>query len=84
MKVVLSDEARDDLVAIGRYVAKDNPTRGESFVEELLDRCNSIGETPEACSGAPGGRPVVPAILRRRVYRSYLSFYRISRTRGWR
>jgi len=78
MKVVLSNEARDDLVAIGRYIARDNPSRGESFVEELLDRCTSIGEAPEAFQLV--ARYTARGI-RRRVYRNYLIFYRIADSR---
>ena len=35
MRVRLSSEARQDLLAIGDYIARDNPPRAQSFVAEL-------------------------------------------------
>lgn len=75
-KVILTAAARADLLAIGRHIAADNPTRAITFVDELLDRCGQLGDTPQAF-------PLVPRYAnraaRRRVHGNYLIFYRIGR-----
>ena len=48
MRVRLSSEARQDLLAIGDYIARDNPPRAQSFVAELAAKCASLGEMPKA------------------------------------
>ncbi len=74
MIVVITDEARADLVGIGDYIALDNPRRAASFVAELLDRCRGLAEMPRAF-------PLVPRYehteVRRRTHGAYLIFYRI-------
>jgi toxin ParE1/3/4 len=56
------------------YSARDNPVRALSFVREIIERCTSLAEMPEAF-------PVVPRYqhhgIRRRVHGRYLIFYRI-------
>jgi len=72
--VVITDQARADLIAIGDYIARDNPRRAASFVAELLDRCRRLAEMPRAF-------PVVPRFehteIRRRTHGAYLIFYRV-------
>jgi toxin ParE1/3/4 len=46
MKVRLSSEARKDLIAIGDYIARDNPLRASTFVEELVKACVEISSRP--------------------------------------
>ncbi len=74
MKVRLSAEARQDLLAIGDYIARDNPARALSFVQELMDRCASL-------AGTPSGFPIVPRYeakgIRRRLRGDYQIFYRV-------
>ena len=74
MKVEISDAAYADLFEIGRFIAGDNPTRAETFVAEIHERCHSLGDAPKAF-------PLVPKWesqgIRRRVYGNYLIFYRI-------
>lgn len=74
MRVVLTSEARDDLERIGNYIAQDNPTRARSFAGELMEKTQSIGDTPQ-------GSPLVPRYahlgIRRRTHGNYLIFYRI-------
>jgi plasmid stabilization system protein ParE len=48
MKVRLSSEARKDLIAIGDYIARDNPTRASTFVRELVKACVELSSTPLA------------------------------------
>ena len=74
MKVVITAAAKADLLAIRRYIETDNPTRALSFVEELLDRCLALADTPRAY-------PLVPRYerfgLRRCVHGNDLIFYRL-------
>lgn len=78
MKVVVAAAARADILGIGRYIARDNPERARSFVDELLEKARRIGERPEAW-------PLVPRYsdrgVRRRVHGAYLIFYRIEAER---
>ncbi|MCO1345946.1 type II toxin-antitoxin system RelE/ParE family toxin (plasmid) [Burkholderia multivorans] len=74
MKVRLSSEARQDLIAIGDYIARDNPSRARSFVQELTNKCASLANMPLSY-------PVVPRYeakgIRRRVHGNYQIFYRV-------
>lgn len=38
--------ARDDLLAITRFIALDYPTRAQSFVAELRKQCQLLAEFP--------------------------------------
>jgi plasmid stabilization system protein ParE len=75
MIVVLSREAERDLETIGDYIARDNPARALSFVQELLARCGTLAVTPDAF-------PLVPRYerhgVRRLVHGRYLIFYRVA------
>jgi addiction module RelE/StbE family toxin len=74
MRVVITAAAKADLLAIRRYIGADNSTRAVSFVEELLDRCLALADTPRAY-------PLVPRYerfgIRRCVHGNYLIFYRL-------
>ncbi len=74
MKLVITAAAKADLLAIRRTIETDNPTRALSFVEELLDRCLALADTPRAY-------PMVPRYerfgIRRCVHGNYLIFYRL-------
>jgi toxin ParE1/3/4 len=72
--VVFAASAYADLVAIARAIALDNPARALSFVAELEDRCLSLGHMPDAFPLVPGWEEQG---IRRRLYRSYLIFYRL-------
>ncbi len=48
MTVVFSPKAADDLEEIGDYIARDNPGRAVSFVEEIEQHCYRVAETPTA------------------------------------
>lgn len=78
MRVVITAAAKADLIEIGDFIGQDNPTRAATFVDELLDRCQDLADQPKAY-------PLVPRYehcgIRRRVYRSYLIFYRVSEDR---
>jgi plasmid stabilization system protein ParE len=74
MRVVITAAAKADLLAIRRYIEADNPTRAVSFVEELLNRCLALADTPRAY-------PLVPRYerfgIRRCVHGNYLIFDRL-------
>jgi addiction module RelE/StbE family toxin len=74
MRVVITAAAKADLLAIRRTIEADNPTRALSFVEELLNRCLALADTPRAY-------PLVPRYerfgIRRCVHGNYLIFYRL-------
>ena len=74
MIVVFTEEAEADLEHIGDYIALDNPRRAVSFVNELIDRCESLADMPRAY-------PLVPRYegkgVRRRPHGAYLIFYRV-------
>lgn len=73
MRVRLSSEARQDLFAIGDYIARDNPPRAQPFVAELAAKCASLGEMPKAHSLVPR---YAQKGIRRRVHGNYQIFYR--------
>ena len=74
MRVVITAAAKADLLAIRRTIEADNPSRALSFVEELLDRCLALADTPRAY-------PLVPRYerfgIRRCVHGDDLIFYRL-------
>jgi len=74
MRVVITDEAKADLVSIGEFIYAHNPARAATFVEELLDRCDALADMPRAY-------PLIPRYerygIRRCVHRDYLIFYRV-------
>ena len=75
MIVVVTGAAEADLQSIGDWIATDNPKRALTFVQELRRRCETLID-------APRSYPLVPEFkhlgIRRRVYREYLIFYRIT------
>lgn len=41
-KLVISNEAIYDLETIWDYIARDNPTVADLFIDELFDKCTSV------------------------------------------
>ena len=74
MRLEFAPEARADLIAIGDWIAQDNPTRAESFIEELAGAASVLTDQPR-------GFPLVPRYehrgVRRRAWRDYLIFYAV-------
>ena len=75
-QLVISAEAQRDLLRIRNYIADDNPTRAESYVDELLARCASIAEFPFAAPETAWrkGWRAVP-------HRFYVNFYTVTERR---
>lgn len=75
MKVVISSDARQDLLRIALHIARDNPVRARSFIGELRDKARQIGTMPRAF-------PLIPLFetrgIRRRSWRGYGMLYSLS------
>ena len=74
MIVSFNDEALRDLEDIGNFIARDNPRRAATFVDELVDKCIDIGAFSEAF---PLVQRYARYAIRKRAYRRYLIFYRV-------
>ncbi|MCB1447223.1 MAG: type II toxin-antitoxin system RelE/ParE family toxin [Rhizobiaceae bacterium] len=74
MKVVFTEGARQDLLAIGDYIARDNPLRALSFTDELEDRCMSLERFPNAY---PILARRLQSNIRRMVHGNYSIFYSV-------
>jgi plasmid stabilization system protein ParE len=78
MSVIFAPSAKLDLLKIGEHIKRDNPARAVSFVEELVDRCYTLTDSPRRY-------PLVPRYehwgIRRCAHGNYLIFYRV-RTDG--
>ena len=74
MKLVITDEARDDLAHIADWVARNNPHRALSFIDEIEAHCQIIAGTPFAYPLLPGRED---SGIRRAVHGNYLIFYHI-------
>ena len=74
MKVLFAPAAALELQKIGEYIAKGNPVRATTFIDELVDRCYTLTESPRRY-------PLVPRYehwgFRRCVHGNYLIFYRV-------
>lgn len=74
MKVEFTGPAVLDLEAIADWIARDNPIRAYSFVEELRSACMGLGLRPFAYPFVEHHRTDG---IRRRVHGNYLIFYRV-------
>jgi addiction module RelE/StbE family toxin len=74
MIVEFSDEAESDLEQIADDIARDNPRRALSFVQELRSKCEALAPNPSAFSLVPRYESYG---IRRRVHGNYLIFYRV-------
>ncbi len=74
MDVRFTAEAQDYLFSIAAFIARDNPLRAISFINEIEQKCLSLADMPEAF-------PLVSRYaihgIRRRRHGDYLIFYRI-------
>lgn len=70
-RVVILPSARQDLIAIGDFIALDNPERAMSFVAEIEAKMNAI-------AGQPGRYPARDELhvgVRAARYGRYLIFF---------
>jgi toxin ParE1/3/4 len=74
MRCLYSARAVDDLDDIAEYIARDNPQRALSFVDELQQRCEQLTRFPAA---APL-RPDIAEEIRMVPFGRYLILYSIA------
>jgi plasmid stabilization system protein ParE len=65
--------AQDDLDGVFEYIARDNPVRAMTFVEELTDEALKVGRWPDSYAYAPGFEEQG---IRHHNWRNYIIFYR--------
>lgn len=74
MKLVVTAAARDDLEQIATFIARENPARAVTFLDELEARLQRLTFMPYAY-------PLVPRYeasgVRRAVHGNYLILYRV-------
>ena len=46
-KLILADQAKDDLVEIWLYIAADSPATADKFIDYLYEQCEHLRSTPE-------------------------------------
>ena len=71
--VGFSPKAESDLEEIGDFIARDNPRRAVSFIDELIELCDLIGRSPDAFERQPSLGPDI----RRAVHGRYSIFYSV-------
>jgi len=74
MRLSFSPQAAADLEEIGDYIARDNPSRAVSFIDELETHCHLIAETPGAF---PAREDLTPG-LRMAIHGNYLVLFRLT------
>lgn len=77
MNIIWSDLAIEDLNDIEDYIARDNPTRAVSFVDELIDLGDSLRIKGEAEKGTPA-KWIRDTNVRELYYKNYTIVYEIS------
>ena len=72
MRCTFSAQAEIDLEEIGDFIARDNPVRAETFIDELRDYCRNLAEPPEFRRVVTDfkGRP-----LRKALFGNYQVYY---------
>ena len=73
-KVIVTPQAERNLVEITDYIARDNPVRALSFVDELQQRIQSLKTRPM--------RHAVVSGYRRIVHGNYLIVYHVREDEG--
>jgi toxin ParE1/3/4 len=71
--VTLTNQARQDLIAIWEYIADDNPSSADRLLDMLDGRINRLAEHPLL---GPA-RPDIARDLRYLVFDNYLVLYRV-------
>lgn len=72
MRAKFSRESNADLEAIGDFIARDNPRRAESFLDELHEAAESLAQFPHRFPASDFD----PAI-RRAVHGAYNIYYAV-------
>ena len=74
MRFEVRQTARNDLSDIAAYISRDNPERSVSFVEELVERIETIFERPLSFPA----RSEFGSGVRSAVHGRYLILFRVS------
>ena len=75
MRVLWTLAAEQDRADIVDYIAQDNPTRAETFGQELRYKTFPLAQHPKM---GRTGRPGLPAFVRELVvHPNYIVFYRV-------
>lgn len=72
MQLVVSPQAALDLEEIGDYIARDNPRRAISFIDEMQAKCLKLADAPDIGTA----RPELGEGIRLLPHGRYLIFYR--------
>ena len=73
-RLVITAEARRDLLSIRDYIAGDNPSCAETYLDELLEHCERIVDFPYAAPQSLRDNPDWRAI----PHGSYMIFYSVT------
>lgn len=73
IRVTFSPKSRQDLLAIGDYIARDSRSNARRFVEKLINHCERIGRAPLGYAS----REDLAAGLRMSVLDRYVIFFRV-------
>ena len=71
-RLIFSPRAASDLEAIGDYIARDNPARAISFLDELRAHCDRVATAPASYPA----REDLAVGLRMAVHGRYLILFR--------
>ncbi|MEW6594367.1 MAG: type II toxin-antitoxin system RelE/ParE family toxin [Thermodesulfobacteriota bacterium] len=72
-KLLIADQAQEDLLDIWLYIASDSPLAADAFLDLLHDRCLSLCASPEIGRA----RDELLAGLRCLPVKRYMIFYRV-------
>jgi plasmid stabilization system protein ParE len=75
VKLVFSNEAKQDLIEIGDQIAADSPKRAAAFVKAPRTSALKLAQRPKAFAIVPRYAHLG---IRRHVHGNYLIFYRIN------
>jgi addiction module RelE/StbE family toxin len=77
MKILWTQEAREQLIEIEHFISKDNPERAAQFITEIIEHAEAV---------LPGGTRIgrtVPEIsnleIRELIFKKYRIVYRINK-----
>jgi addiction module RelE/StbE family toxin len=72
---MITEQAIADLIEIGDFIRQHNAKRAIAFIDELLDRCESLVDMPYAFAIVPRYKKQA---IRRCIHQNYLIFYTIN------
>ena len=76
-RIVWSDQAREDLIGIGQYIAGFSPRAARQVAAGLIDLSESLDEFSDR------GRPVRPGVRELTTFQPYIIRYAIHETEVW-